>query len=117
MDSETRIQVLRDAAGAKLPQCTNPFRPETNKAFTKNKPNRRESVMEGFGVLLDIIKGLLYTLKRYTNKWWVRAGRLVSTGLSRRATIRVPAAAVIPAPRVVTTFTGLKAFVAGAISS
>jgi hypothetical protein len=33
MDSETRIQVLRDAAGAKLSQCTKPF--SVAKAYTK----------------------------------------------------------------------------------
>ena len=33
MDSETTIQVLRDAAGAKLSQCTKPF--SVAKAYAK----------------------------------------------------------------------------------
>lgn len=45
---------------------------------------------------------LLLSLNSLKNKRWVR---------------QVPAAAVIPAPRVVTPFIGLKAFVAGLISS
>ncbi len=61
-----------------------------------------ESVMEGFRVLLSFRKELLLSLNRLVNKRWVR---------------QVPAAAVIPAPRVVTSFIGFKVFVAGLVSS
>ncbi len=59
------------------------------------------SVMEGFRVLSYFLGKLLSILNSSVNKGWVR---------------RVPAAAVIPAPRVMTTFIGLRAFVAGLVS-
>ncbi len=59
------------------------------------------SVMKEFGVISHTLRNLLISLKSSLNKGWVR---------------RVPAAAVIPAPQVVTTFIGLEAFVAGSIS-
>ncbi len=58
--------------------------------------------MKGFRVLPDTIGELLPSPNSLENKWWVR---------------QVPAAAVIPAPQVVTTIIGLKAFVAGLESS
>ncbi len=48
-----------------------------------------------------LMQKLLYSLNRNTNKDWARL---------------VPAAAVIPAVRVVTTFIRFKAFVAGVTS-
>ncbi len=60
-----------------------------------------ESVKRGFGVLRFLLK-LLPSLENLANKGWA---------------IRVPAAAVIPEPQVVTAFIGLKGFVAGLISS
>ncbi len=47
------------------------------------------------------LHGLLLSVNSLTNKWWVRL---------------VPAAAVTPAPRVVTTIIGPKASVAGLVS-
>ena len=44
------------------------------------------------------LRSNFFPLVSLANKWWVR---------------QVPAAAVIPAPRVVTTLIGFKAFVAG----
>ena len=49
-----------------------------------------------------VLHNLLFCLNSKTNKWWVR---------------RVAAAAVIPAPRMVTTIIGSKASVAGLTSS
>ncbi len=48
-----------------------------------------------------VLHGLLLSVNSLANKWWVRL---------------VPAAAVTPAPRVVTTFIGPKASVAGLIN-
>ncbi len=60
------------------------------------------SVMEGFRVLSHLMGKLLSSLDSLANKRWVR---------------QVPAAAVIPAPQVMTSFIGFKVFVAGLISS
>ena len=95
MDSETRIQALRGAAGAKLPQC-----PQVH--ATGETCGCSGWVMERFGVLSRLSGKLFPSVKSLENKRWV---------------IRVPAAAVIPEPQVVTAIIGLKASVVGLISS
>ena len=60
----------------------------------------RESVTERIRVFL--FEKLLYAAKKHANKDWARL---------------VPAAAVIPAVRVVATFIRSKTFVAGFVSS
>ena len=79
------------------------LRHESRSYGTQQARNLSNGLAVEKGILSDYtLYSLLSCLNSRTNKWWVR---------------RVAAAAVIPAPRVVTTIIWFKASVAGLASS